>query len=74
MMILGVRNPPSVKRRLCAGCLFTLPGSQKGGVQRRFKRRADDTVFFEGPALDCDLKQFVPLEVIIANSPAHICT
>eukprot|EP00208_Stichococcus_sp_RCC1054_P000919 CAMPEP_0206139430 /NCGR_PEP_ID=MMETSP1473-20131121/6053_1 /ASSEMBLY_ACC=CAM_ASM_001109 /TAXON_ID=1461547 /ORGANISM="Stichococcus sp, Strain RCC1054" /LENGTH=291 /DNA_ID=CAMNT_0053533225 /DNA_START=138 /DNA_END=1013 /DNA_ORIENTATION=+ len=44
------------------GCLFTLPGSQKGGVQRRFKRRADDTVFFEGPALDCDLKQFVPLE------------
>lgn len=46
-----------------AGCLWTWPGSQKAGVQRRFKRKQDDSVWFDGEQTQYDLEKFVPLEV-----------
>lgn len=35
----------------------------KQAYTRRFKRKADDTLYFDGPGQDYDLSQFVPLEV-----------
>lgn len=61
-MLVQTKDPSLLP--LCyAGCLFTLPGSQKAGVQRRFKRKADDSVYFDGPEQNYDLSKFVPLEV-----------
>jgi Phytanoyl-CoA dioxygenase (PhyH) len=46
-----------------AGCLWTWPGSHKPGVHRRFKRKQDDSVWFDGEQSQYDLEKFVPLEV-----------
>jgi Phytanoyl-CoA dioxygenase (PhyH) len=46
-----------------AGCLWTWPGSHKPGVHRRFKRKQDDSVWFDGEQSQYDTDKFVPLEV-----------
>ena len=46
-----------------AGCLWTWPGSHKPGVHRRFKRKQDDSVWFDGEQSQYDMEKFVPLEV-----------
>ena len=46
-----------------AGCLWTWPGSHKPGVHRRFKRKQDDSVWFDGEQSQYDMEEFVPLEV-----------
>lgn len=46
-----------------AGCLWTWPGSHKPGVHRRFKRKQDDSVWFDGEQSQYDMGKFVPLEV-----------
>lgn len=45
------------------GCLWTLPGSHKFGVKRRFIRRPDNSCLFEGEQDSYDLDEFVPVEV-----------
>lgn len=44
------------------GCLFSWPGSHQGGVKRRYVRKEDNSVCFEGPEPRYDLSKFVPLE------------
>jgi phytanoyl-CoA hydroxylase len=48
------------------GCLWAVPRSQKDGVPRRFKRKADGepgTEFEPPEAVEWDLSDAVPLEV-----------
>lgn len=45
------------------GCLWTWPKSHKSDVHRRFKRKQDDSVWFDGEQPPYDLEKFVPLEV-----------
>lgn len=44
------------------GCLWALPGVHKQGLTRRFFKRPDGTVGFDGPATEWDLSGCVPLE------------
>ena len=45
-----------------AGCLWTLPGSQRDGVHKRFVRSGSE-VSFTGEAPEFDLATFQPVEV-----------
>jgi phytanoyl-CoA hydroxylase len=45
-----------------AGCLWTLPGSQRDGVHKRFVRHGSE-VSFTGEAPEFDLATFQPIEV-----------
>ncbi len=46
----------------CAGCLWSLPGSQRDGVHTRFVREGSG-VSFTGKAPEFDLSTFQPVEV-----------
>jgi Phytanoyl-CoA dioxygenase (PhyH) len=65
----GLRNGARLKDHSCrTGCLWTWPGSHKPGVSRRFKRKQDDSVWFDGEQTQYDLQKFVPLEVRTARA------
>ena len=50
-----------------AGCLWTLPGSQRDGVHKRFLRHGSE-VSFTGEAPEFDLATFQPVEVKLASA------
>lgn len=60
---VSVSNSTGDSAPYVAGCLWTWPGSHQPGVARRFKRKTDDSVWFDGEKPDYDLTKFVPLEV-----------
>ena len=66
-LALGAPSAPTLHwlntgGRPCAGCLWTLPGSQRDGVHTRFMRNGG-AVSFTGEAPKFDLSTFQPVEV-----------
>ena len=53
------------------GCLFTLPGAHKAGVQRRMTQ-IDGGVTFDREPVEYNLKDFVPVEVCWAGVQGQV--